>query len=117
MFNPPQKVKAETNKATNVVSGQTVVDSEQRPSSRSVYLTTALEHPESPGAQPVAHASKTGSRTVDAAVLKRKLDNETARREAAEETLHETEQWFDQLTRNIGKFCWVTDPKKKQLVY
>ena len=117
MFNLPLRVKAVTNKTTNPVPGQTQAESEQRPSSRSVYLTTALEHPDSARPSAAPRASKPGSGAGDAAVLKRKLDNETARREAAEEILRETEQWFDQLTRNIGKFCWVTDPKKKQLVY
>jgi PAS domain S-box-containing protein len=82
-----------------------------------VYLTTALEQPDSVRPSAASQASKTGSGTGDASVLKRKLANETARREAAEDVLRETEQWFEQLTRNIGKFCWVTDPKKKQLVY
>ncbi|PYI81655.1 MAG: hypothetical protein DME26_19560 [Verrucomicrobia bacterium] len=104
-----------TEKPANLTSNQTAVASETRQAPRSIYLTTALEH-----ADPAktTSATRSGKRHVDeVAELKRTLENEIERREAAEETLRETEQWFEQLTKNIGKFCWVTDPNKKRLVY
>lgn len=90
-------------------------DPETKRAAHSVYLTTALEFPV-PGskasgpnlAPPVAE---------DVAELRQKLAAEIARREAAEDVLRETEQWFDQLTTNIGRVCWVTDPDKKRLIY
>ena len=79
-----------------------------------IYLTNALED----------FSDKEACSSTDAAAfseelskLRRELALESERRKLAEATLRETEEWFRQLTMNVGKFCWISDPDKKQLIY
>ena len=49
--------------------------------------------------------------------LRKELAVETEKRTVVEATLRETEEWFRQLTMNVGKFCWISDPGQKQPIY
>jgi PAS domain S-box-containing protein len=102
-------------KGANPGSSETASDPQTRHSSRSIYLTTVLEHPDP--IVPVALPTTDNNTAAKLDELAQALETEIARRQAAEEVLRETEQWFEQLTKNIGRFCWVTDLGKNRLVY
>jgi PAS domain-containing protein len=81
-----------------------------------IYLTNAIEKSGDKEVEAIS-TSEAAAFAEELSKSKQELALERERRRQAEATLRETEGWFRQLTMNIGKFCWISDPDKKQLIY
>ena len=82
-----------------------------------IYVTNVLEHSDDKVAESSLTPEPLAADSQALINLRKELASESERRKQAEATLRETEEWFRQLTMNVGKFCWISDPEKTQLIY